>query len=125
MTDEEYKKYYKDDTIKSLMPEYRQASEKLYKKMNARKWSFLGAFFVWYSIVLYALFNPIDSKGVGMMLLFAAICSHIHFFTNGLIFSWLIRKNREDKVPVEHLEKRLRFAKEREDPINAFFERGM
>ena len=107
------------------MPEYKRAQAELYKKMNRRKWLFQGAFFAWYFIVLNALFHPSDSTGIGMMLLFAAIFAHVHFFVNGLMYSWLINKNREDKRPVEHLEKRLYFAKEREDPISALFERGM
>lgn len=125
MTDEEYRKYYKDDTVKSLIPEYRQAREELEKKKRRRTLLFLGVFFAFYFYVLYALFKPNNSAGIGMAVLISAILSCVHFYVNASMFSWLMTKNMEDSSRVEHLIKRLRFAKEREDPINAFFERGM
>lgn len=125
MTDKEIREQYKDDKLKDLIPEYRRVRGTAETKKGQRVIALHAVFFVTYLAVFLALIKPDSMQGVVVILFVSALLSCVHFWVNFSLFSWMIKKNLEDSKRYELLEKRLRFAEERDDPINAWLRRGM
>lgn len=125
MTDKEIKDIYKDDKLKDLIPVYYRVRKEAESKKRRRTMILHLVFFAVYFLIFLILVKPDSLFGVGAFLVISAILSCVHFWINFRLFLWMIDHNREDSKSYELLERRLRFAEEREDPINAMFRRGM
>lgn len=113
MTDDRIKEIYKNDDIYDLTQLYLSSRRTFEKKSLLRHLFAFLAFFIIFSIFLFALDSP-DSIGRFFLLLAgAAVTSFLIYFFVYSLFLKLISKDFSENDELKFIEKRINFAQER------------